>query len=236
MQQIADVADEIQPGKNWQRHPPVKIRTPQRVSLDTLDTSHPQVADAIQAARDWQARQRDGYLDASLILSGPYGTGKTHIARAILWSITDGPDGHPGAAVPAGRFFLANDLILAMATVQDKFLGIVSPPHPAVIVGTAPIVVIDDVGGEQDIPFIGASEIKQSGERHARYFRFVDYCYTNMTALIVTTNLSLKDGNRSQFANHIGGRAYDRLSEMAPAGFMVGLDGVPSWRMKKSGR
>jgi hypothetical protein len=51
-------------------------------------------------------------------------------------------------------------------------------------------------------------------------------------SIIITTNLSLAGGKESQFALHIGGRSYDRLSEMAPAGFMVGLDGVPSWRQK----
>jgi len=235
MQSIANVAVKIEPGKDWERQPPVKTRTPQRVSLGTLDTSHPLVANAVQRARDWQARQRNGYLDASLILSGDYGTGKTHIARAVLWSITDGPEGQPGAAVPAGRFYLANDLLLLMAAIHDKATGMVSAPRPATLIGSAPLVVIDDVGGQQSLPYIGNKDAQEI-EINARYFRFIDYCYTEMVAVIITTNLSLTGGKQSDFATHIGGRAYDRLSEMAPAGFIVGLDGVPSWREREGGR
>ena len=234
MQAIADIAAKIKPGKDWQRTPPVKERTLQKVRLDELDTSHALVANAVAAARKWADRKRNGYEDASLILSGPYGTGKTHIAKSILWSIVDEPYGHPDAAVPAGKFFLANDLLLQMAPIQDRTYNITSPPRPAALVGTAPIVVIDDIGGQQNIPFIKADD--QEHERHARYFRFIDHCYTDLVSIIITTNLSLAGGKESQFALHIGGRSYDRLSEMAPAGFMVGLDGVPSWRQKRAGR
>jgi len=234
MQHIADIATTIQPGATWQREPPVATRTLEKVSLSALDTSHPQVATAVQAARDWQARRRDGHLDASLVLSGPYGTGKTHIARAILWTTVDGPEGHLDAWVPAGKFYMANDLLLLMAAHQDRTTGMVSAPRPSTLVGSAPLVVIDDIGGQQSLPYISKDE--QAMEIHARYFRFIDYCYTSMIGIIATTNLSIAGGNRSDFAQHIGGRAFDRLSQMAPAGFMVGLHGVPSWRVKSSGR
>ena len=236
MQHIADITTTIQPGNTWQREPPVTTRTLEKVSLDTLDTSHPQVATAVQAARDWQKRRRSDHLDASLVLAGSYGTGKTHIARAILWTTVDGPEGHPDAWVPAGKFFMANDLLLLMAAHQDRATGMVSAPRPSTLVGSAPLVVIDDIGGQQAIPFIKQDEVSQESEIHARYFRFIDYCYTSMVGIIATTNLSIAGGNRSDFAQHIGGRAFDRLSQMAPAGFMVGLHGVPSWRVKSSGR
>lgn len=231
---IADIAMTIQPGDTWQREPPVTTRTLEKVSLSALDTSHPQVATAVQAAYDWQKRRRADHLDASLVLAGPYGTGKTHIARAILWTTIDGPEGHPDAWVPAGKFFMANDLLLLMAAHQDRATGMVSAPRPSTLVGSAPLVVIDDIGGEQSLPYISKDE--QAMEISARYFRFVNYCYTSMVGIIATTNLSISGGNRSDFAQHIGGRAFDRLSQMAPAGFMVGLHGVPSWRVKSSGR
>jgi DNA replication protein DnaC len=234
MQSIADIAEKIEPGKHWQVMPTTTARISQRVTLDTLDTSHPQVAAAVQSAREWAERKRDNYDDASLILSGPYGTGKTHIAKAILWSIRDEVPGQSGAGVPAGRFFLANDLLLNLAPLQNKMMGIVTPPDVNIMVGTAPLVVIDDIGGQQMIPFVRGED--QEHERHARYFKFIDYCYTYQISVIITTNLSIAAGVKSQFAQHIGGRAFDRLSEMAPVGFMVGLQGVQSWRMKKAGR
>ena len=209
-------------------------RISSQIKLDTLDTSDSRVANAVKQARAWAARKRDGYMDASMVLSGPYGTGKTHIAKAILWSIVDEVPGHPDSAVPAGRFYLANDLLLRLASVQDNVTGMVHPVRTSSLVGTAPIVVIDDVGGQQVIPFVAGPD--QEHERHARYFKFIDYCYTDLVSLIITTNLSIGGLDSSDFAKHIGGRAFDRLSEMAPRGYMVGLEGVPSWRQKKGGR
>ena len=205
-----------------------------RVSLDTLDITNPQVAAAVKQARAWAERKRDGYMDASMVLAGPYGTGKTHIAKAILWSIVDEVPGHPDSASPAGRFYLANDLLLRLGAIQDKATGMITPIRVSSLVGNAPIVVIDDVGGQQIIPFVAGPD--QEHDRHARYFRFIDYCYTDMVSVIITTNLSIDGLQDSDFARHIGGRAFDRLSEMAPKGFMLGLDGVPSWRIKQGGR
>ena len=205
-----------------------------RFKLDDLDISDERIAYAVKQARAWAARKRDGYMDASLILSGPFGTGKTHIAKAILWSIVDEVPGHPMSAVPAGKFYLANDLLLRMGAVQDKATGIISPVRTSTLVGTAPIVVIDDVGGQQIIPFVAGPD--QDNERTARFFRFVDYCYTDMVSLIITTNLSIAGFDKSELAQHVGGRAFDRLAEMAPKGFMIGLDGVQSWRVKEGGR
>ena len=234
MESIATIANQIQPGENWQPAPPVNMKVPKQATLAELDTSNELVAFAVQQARAWAKRKRGGYLDASMILSGPYGTGKTHIAKAILWSMRDTPDEYPNAAVPAGRFYLANDLLLRLSPTRDKATGVLNMPRPSALIGTAPIVVIDDVGGQQIIPYVAKED--QEYERHARYFLFVDKCYSEQVSLIITTNLSIVELQDSQFAKHIGGRAFDRLQEMAPVGFMVGLDDVPSWRQKVGGR
>ena len=233
MQAIADIATNIRPSVGSWEPSYQRVRFPTRVRLDDLDTSHPAIMYAVQQARAWAERKRTGYEDASLILSGPYGTGKTHIAKSILWSMILEPDGQPDAAVPAGRFFMANDLLLKMSSVQDGN-GLITSARVGDIIGTAPLVVIDDVGGQQTLPYVAAADQEQ--ERHARYFRFVDYCYTVQTSLIITTNLNLGGGHKSALAQHIGGRSWDRLCEMAPVGFMVGLDSVPSWRVKSGGR
>jgi DNA replication protein DnaC len=205
-----------------------------RKSLATLDTSNTRVKTAVQAARAWAQRKRDGFPEASLVLSGPVGTGKTHIAQAILWSITDEPEGLPLLAVPAGKFWLANDLLLRLAPTQDPETGIIMTPRAGNLVGSAPLVVIDDVGGQQDIPYIGRE--RQEQEMHARWFSFINHCYTLRISVIMTTNLSLAGGHECELARHLGARAWDRLCEMAPAGFMISLDGVPSWRVKSGGR
>lgn len=107
-------------------------------------------------------------------------------------------------------------------------------PRVSTLLGDAPLVVVDDVGGNQNLAYIAAAD--QAAEIQARWFRFVEHCYTFGVAVIMTTNLSLAGGHTSALARHLGGRAWDRLCEMAPAGFMVGLDGVPSWRVRKGGR
>jgi len=247
MESIATIANEIQPGEGWQRTPPpAPMKTAQRVNINDLDLSNPIVANAVQAARNWAKRKMDGYDDASLVLSGPYGTGKTHIAKSILWSIRYEVPGQPNApTAPAGHFFMANDLLTKLAPVDNQW-G-VSPASVKRILGwhdlpddtliptyNPPLIVIDDVGGEMSLSFIKGE--KQDAEIQARYFRIINFCYENLVSVIVTTNMAIEGLQDSQFARHIGGAAFDRLQEMAPAGFMVGLDGVPSWRQKQGGR
>lgn len=237
MKPIGTIAPTQKPGDGWISPPPgasAAAWQPQRTTLATLDTSHPAVATAVAAARAWAQRMREGHHDASLILAGPYGTGKTHIAKAILWSIVDAPEGHPDHAVPAGRFFMANDLLLRLTPNREGDTGIIVTPRVGNLLGAAPLVVVDDVGGQQTIPYVRGED--QESERQARWFQFVNHCYTLGVAVIMTTNLSLAGGHDSALARHLGGRAWDRLCEMAPSGFMIGLDGVPSWRVKTGGR
>jgi len=245
MESIATIANQIQPGNSWQRQPPVAMKYPKRVSLDDLDTTHPLMEYAIKQARAWGRRKADGYEDASFVLSGTYGTGKTHIAKAILWAMRNEVPGHPNECAPSGRFYLANDLLMKMAPVDNQW-G-VSPASIKRVIGwhnlsedptmptyNPPLIVIDDVGGEMTLSFVGGE--RQASEIEARYFRIINFCYENEISVIITTNLSIEGLQDSQFARHIGGRAFDRLQEMAPAGFMVGLKGVPSWRQKQGGR
>ena len=234
MEPIAKYATKAEPGDGWHTGPGREMASRKRFKIDTLNASHPQVAHAVKMAREWAKRKREGVEDASMILSGPFGTGKTHIAKAILWSMTVQPEGLDGHAVPAGRFYLANDLMQRLAPTRSRETGIVDTPRPSNLVGNAPIVVVDDVGGEQQMAYVGKESQQQ--EFHARYFRFIDHCYTVMTSVIITTNLSIAGLGESDFAPHIGGRAFDRLAQMAPKGFMVGLGDVPSWRQKEGGR
>ena len=201
-------------------------RVVQRATLGDLQVTHNSLAQAIAMARRWAERKQGGHDDASLVLCGPYGTGKTHIARAILWSICYTVDGQPVA--PTGRLFHASDLLLKLSPTKTDWGG-TEVPRPADFIGNIPILVIDDVGSEQAIPFVAKDD--QQAEIQARYFRVIDYCYQFNISLILTSNLSIP-----QLEQHLGGRSWDRLCEMAPKGFMYDLTGVPSWRQKESGR
>jgi len=210
-------------------------RTVPMARLDELDADwHPLVGTAVTAARAWQQRRRQQAASgekthASLILVAAavpgdiqrtgYGCGKTHVARACLWSIAYLTDGHPIA--PAGKFFLAESLI-------NRLDGEV--PIQAIL-NDAPIVVVDDVGAEGVIPFIRQDDASQAGERQARYFKLVDYCLSAGISLIITGNLVIP-----ALARHVGGRAWSRLMLMAPVGSMVDMTGVPDYRRQAGGR
>jgi chromosomal replication initiation ATPase DnaA len=150
-------------------------RKVERVTLATLDTSQHEVKTAVKAARAWKTRKAE-FPKTSLVLCGNYGTGKTHIAKSILWSICYVVDDKPVA--PIGQFFMANDLIQLMKAGNSprELLGL-----------KCPILVIDDVGSEQNIEYIKAD--RQDKELEGRYLRVVDYCDEHGISIIVTSNL-----------------------------------------------
>lgn len=212
--------------------PAAEPKIPRRRTLAELDTSvHPRMKRAVDMARSWQRRRRE-QPNASLVLvaagvTGPdgkpdllrtgYGCGKTHIALACLWSVCYMLDDEPVA--PAGKFFLAEQLVANLA----------ADTPPAAELGNAPIVVIDDVGAEGTIPYVAKES--QDHERHARYFKAVNHCYERGVSVIITGNLRMDD-----LAYHIGGRAWSRLLQMAPRGYMLDMTGVPDWRRREGGR
>jgi DNA replication protein DnaC len=224
MEQISDIAKRIKPGmlsdnQQWASEPTQRQRHGERVTLDTLDTSSAKMAQAVDMCKAWARAKREGIRDISLVFVGPVGTGKTHLAKAVLWSICLGfDDGTPVA--PVGRFYRADELVQAYEPGVASY---------ALIPQNCPILVIDDVGAEQVIPFISAEG--QDRERQHRYFGIIDRCYRWEISVVITSNLSL-----DSLSDVMGHRAWSRLGEMAPAGFMIDLSGVSDYRRKRAGR
>lgn len=224
---------------------------PDLATLHQLDTDvHPSVKLAVDAARKWQLRRQEQKRqyeagetnqrpNASLILVASqmykdanktepdmdrtgYGCGKTHIARAICWSErTVTMEGVPVA--PMGTLFLGHDILGLLGSSGEGDLEM------RAILGTSPIMAIDDIGAEGEIPFIKAD--RQEQERQARYFRIINYCYEKGVSVVITANLTIP-----QLAAHVGGRCWSRLMEMAPQGFIIDMTGCPDWRRRTSGR
>lgn len=235
MKRISDVVNVVEPPFNG---PPIEHqsnRLVQRVTLEQLDTDHhTMVAKAVSAAKAWSSRKISGIEDASMVLvASPvknpdgssdmdrtgYGCGKTHIAKSILWSsYYHLDDGIPIA--PMGKLFVARDLLEILAS-ENTMLDLVP--------GGIPVVVIDDVGAEGTLRYVARD--LQRHELHSRYFEIFNYLYVKKISVVVTANMTL-----DELAAHVGGRAWSRLLEMAPRGFMIDLIGVPDYRRRTSGR
>lgn len=196
------------------------------VTLTTLDTSHEMVKEAVAAARRWQRRKRT-HPRASLVLTATHtdqrstgkGVGKTHIARAIFWSERYVSLDTGEVVGSANKFYEADDIVSRLNDKETMYQ----------IVGSSPVLVIDDVGTEKTLKYISAAE--QKHEMASIYFQIVNYCYVKNISLVLTANLSL-----DELAQHVGGRAWSRLLEMAPGGQMLDLTGVPDYRRLKGGR
>ena len=224
--------------------------------LADLDTSHPQVAIAVEAAREWQKRKRDGDEGISMVFAGPNGAGKTHIAAAMQWSIRYQTAYDMEAeevvefVVPQGRFFKASDLLVELGPRTSEN-GAIIPPSVSYFVGDAPIIIVDDLGAQISMPFI-KGEVQQE-EIQIRLFLLVEHCINRTIttrdwqagvaevipyppSLIITTNLDIGGGDKSEFADYVGERVWSRLQDMCPKGFMINMRDVPDFRKQRSGR
>lgn len=237
MQAIGQMITDTKPtpGAGW-RVPQESgaVKELRRVFLADLDaTVHPLVGTAISAARRWAERYKGEEDKApSLVLAGPPGVGKTHIAKSIWWAVCqsavdDNGRKIPGSERPLGRFLTAADLMAELDPQRQDHYQEAIPV--SLVLGTSPLIVIDDVGAEGVLAYIGKEY--QEHERQARYFRLIDFCYGSDIPVIITTNLEIP-----KLAAHVGPRVWDRLNQMAPAGQMVSMFGVPSWRVKAGGR
>ena len=216
--------------------------------LSDLEITHPQVQDAVDAAREWQERKRAGDEGASLLLAGPNGSGKSHIARAIQWSHRIRHD-DTDLVLPDGSFYKAADLMLQMSpSVSDN--GMIAPAPISSFLGIVPVIVLDDIGAKVSMPFIKGG--MQEEEMEIRYFLLLEACAQRHKevwgdrgeskiipfppSLIMTTNLDIGGHDDSEFADHIGPRAWSRLQKICPKGFMVDMRKVPDYRKRLGGR
>ncbi len=200
----------------------VAVSPRKRRLLDTLEIHSKEVENAIRLTRQWNVERQDR-RGLSLVFCGPPGVGKTHLARAALWSEIYTVDEF--VIAPVGRFYVAYDLLLRLSLEDGQTLT--ATVNQAV--GNAPLIVVDDVGQDVQLPFVAAA--LQVAERHARMHAFINYCYEQQVSLVITSNL--KAGKELQ--DWIGPRCWDRLVEMAPSPYIFQFQNTPSYRKKHSG-
>jgi len=132
------------------------------------------------------ARNFSKHTRRGLMLMGNYGTGKTHMAMAILREILK--NGIAGVFVSMPD--LVNDLIMSFKT-DDQ-----STKYETAL--TKKLVVIDDLGAERLRDWV-----------KEYIYRLINTRYLKEMPMILTTNLSIPE-----LEEHIGKAAVDRLVEI----------------------
>ena len=142
----------------------------------------PAQADSLEQAYN-HAQQYAGKLQGWLVLQGPYGCGKTHLAAAVANFVVD-------LGVPT-LFLTVPDLLDSLrfsynnpeSTFEQRFEEI----------RQSPLLIMDDFGTENATAW--AQE---------KLFQILNYRYINSLPLLITTNLSL---------NQLEGRIRSRLQD-----------------------
>lgn len=141
-----------------------------------------------------------------LMLIGPYGCGKTHLAAAILHRCAE--DGTPG------MFVVAPDLLAQIRSSYRTGDGRADEIVDAA--KNTPLLVLDDLGAEKASPWV-----------QEQLYMLINHRYEHMLPTVITTN---NDGQ--ELERELGRRTLSRLAEMTvPIKIKAG-----DYRMKLAGK
>jgi DNA replication protein DnaC len=171
-------------------------------SLDNFEVKNAGQRGALEAARGYARNFEEHYAAGRcLVLSGRVGTGKTHLACAILRDIIARPlaaenyDYYANEAWHPVRYVTATDII---RTIRETWNNPEVREADAIRKFTRPhLLVIDEVGRS----FGSDSEKTQIEE-------LLDLRYQAMKPTLVCTNC-----DKAQIAQFLGERGFDRLRE-----------------------
>lgn len=166
---------------------------------------------AVEMSLKW----KDGFLNNTLgdtfglLLIGNVGTGKTHLACAILNSVIDGMPikinteyemYNPSKTKSPFVFVTANDMCLNLANVYNDGLDVMDRYKKC------KLLIIDDLGSE-----------KQTERSKEQFESIINYRYGEYLPIIITTNLTLQSVKAKY-----GDRIADRLKEICEIAQLVG--------------
>lgn len=135
-------------------------------------------------ARDFDEHRRTG---ESLVLIGRRGTGKTHLATAILQSL-----------LPAhvGMYTTAQDMV---SMIRATWSGAGSTDAVMKVLYGVPLLVVDEVGVQ------GGTENEQN-----LLFQVLDHRYRERKPVVLVGNMRI-----AEMQQYLGERVHDRLREIA---------------------
>jgi len=158
------------------------------LTFENFDPTVPGVEDAYEAAREF-AENPDGWL----LLRGPIGSGKTHLAVATALEMID----RFNAPV---LFMVVPDLLDHLRSAFDPAKSI-DYDDRFEQVKTASILILDDLGTENATPWA-----------REKLFQIFNYRYNERLPIIVTTNVDLRPGSgRGNVSGAIDERIRSRL-------------------------
>lgn len=135
--------------------------------------------------------------DTGLLLTGPTGTGKTHLAVAILQVALE--KGYSGLFVTVPEL---------LDSIKNSFAPGADREELFDAAKDAEILVLDDIGVEKVTDFVAE-----------KIFTLINSRYEDMLPTIVTSNLTMKE-----LADRLGSRVVSRLCEMTTGALLGGSD------------
>lgn len=174
-----------------------RARIPLALESATLNTWKPDDAGPVRAVREW-SQQQWPMNRMILLLSGPPGRGKSHLAAAAVKAVWDRHG-------KRGRFWVVPELLdrIRATYSEETRRETVEAVHGELL--RTPVLVLDDLGTEKATDWAGE-----------QVFKIIDQRYREGLPLIVTTNLEV---------GALDARLYSRLMDKQHA-TVVNIDGA----------